>query len=98
MNHLDMSVEAWQKALAALLKDNLSASEAKQKLEYEEGLFAAKERQESPPTPVQSNLQDFPWQLAKTMEAEIRSDDNDKANSSVRGSRFYSARAEADYY
>lgn len=84
MNHLDMSINAWQRALETIAKDNLSSAEIRSKIEYQEGLAdAEKLLRESPLASVQSDLKDQPWELARGLKAEVMTDDPDKRVSSV---------------
>ncbi|KIJ67014.1 hypothetical protein HYDPIDRAFT_26424 [Hydnomerulius pinastri MD-312] len=71
------SVEAWEKALNALPKANLSGAEIKQKEQYTASLKAAKQRvEEASQTPakvVYCNYltEKFPWQMASEMMPEL---------------------------
>ncbi|KAI0688061.1 hypothetical protein C8T65DRAFT_675215 [Cerioporus squamosus] len=44
LNHLRGAVEAWQKAVAALTKDNLTPAEQKQRAQYSAGIVTAQKR------------------------------------------------------
>jgi hypothetical protein len=71
-------VDAWQKALDALPKTNLTPAELKQKEQYTASLKKAKERlEECLSTPakvvvVNSNAGKLPWQVAEDMLPELR--------------------------
>ncbi|KAG2060908.1 hypothetical protein BDR06DRAFT_393900 [Suillus hirtellus] len=69
------SARAWQKALDALPRTNLSPVERQQKEQYSANLKAANARLNGPPiVPLSMNekLGKFPWQIATDMLPELR--------------------------
>lgn len=72
------SVTAWQKALDALPKENLSPAEVKQKEQYQSGLQAA-----SKPRLMRVSAFDLPWDMAKAMMPELLANKVELSGSSV---------------
>ncbi|KAG1835305.1 hypothetical protein EV424DRAFT_365224 [Suillus variegatus] len=80
------SAHAWQKALDALPKSNLSPVERQQKEQYSAHLKAANARLNGPPiVPLSMNekLGKFPWQIATDMLPELRRAGPAKVSSSA---------------
>ena len=71
-------MDAWQKALDTLPKQNLSPSELKQKVQYEAGLKAASEPRVITFSGSAGNM---PWDCAKALKPELIS--HGRMNSSV---------------
>lgn len=74
------SVDAWQKALDALPKENLTPSELKQRSQYTASLKAAKR-----PRVIRlgGNAGIAPWECAKAMKPELLQRPQETVNSSV---------------
>ncbi|KAG1883857.1 hypothetical protein F4604DRAFT_1952768 [Suillus subluteus] len=72
----ERSAEAWQKALDALPKTNLSPAEQRQKDQYTAGLDAAQTRGKAPRDPrfvrFKAGDGNLPWQIATGMLPELR--------------------------
>lgn len=79
------SAHAWQKALDALPKTNLSPAERKQKEQYGVCLKAANARLNQPVVPlsIDEKLGKFPWQIATDMLPELRRAGHDRLSSSA---------------
>ena len=80
LNEGAWSVDAWQKALDSLPKENLSPGELKQKEQYEAGIKAARE-----PRVIQISgaAGRMPWDYAKAMKPELINRKHEMAASSV---------------
>jgi hypothetical protein len=84
-------IDAWETALSCLPEeqDNLSAEEAKLKIQFQEGLKKAQAASKKPPQVIvipSSGSKQLPWQRAAAMQAKLIADHN--VASSVRVSYF----------
>ncbi|KAG2143156.1 hypothetical protein BD769DRAFT_1037172 [Suillus cothurnatus] len=83
----ERSAEAWQKALDALPKTNLTPAEQRQKDQYSAGLDAARTRGKAPRDPrllrFKAGDGNLPWQIAKGMLPELRQGGPEKYSSSA---------------
>ncbi|KAG2059298.1 hypothetical protein BDR06DRAFT_987265 [Suillus hirtellus] len=83
----DRSAEAWQKALDALPKADLSPAEQRQKDQYSAGLDAAKTRGKTTESPFVSRFKaedaNLPWKIATEMLPELRKAGPEKYSSSA---------------
>ncbi|KAG1791237.1 uncharacterized protein HD556DRAFT_1386844 [Suillus plorans] len=83
----ERSAEAWQKALDALPKTNLSRAEQRQKDQYSAGLDAAKTRDKTAESPSVSRFKaedaNLPWKIATEMLPELRKAGPEKYSSSA---------------
>ncbi|KAG2126940.1 hypothetical protein DEU56DRAFT_821582 [Suillus clintonianus] len=81
------STEAWQKALNALPKTNLSPAEQRQKDQYTAGMNAAQARSKVPRDPPLAHFKadngKLPWQVATEMLPELRQGGLEKVSSSA---------------
>jgi hypothetical protein len=87
LNDIPKAIEAWQKALDTLPKDNLTPAQLKQLEQYKTGLKDATQKSESTaPPPVivlPATSGQHPWQIAKAMESELQSKGMELVQSSV---------------